>query len=76
MKTYNETQGKMTRDELIHAVNEIVIDARAKLKRLKDDDSDIAYELSCDLEEVISDFESAADYLDGLYEEIVTCLNN
>lgn len=76
MKTYNENNGKLTRDELINKINEIVIDAKAKLERLKNDDSDIAYELSCDLEQVISEFESAADYLDGIYDEVITCLNN
>lgn len=76
MKIYNENDGKMTREELIDKVAEIVIDARAKLERLKDDDSDTAYYLSMEFEEVIDKFDSVADYLDGLYDEVITCLQN
>ena len=76
MKKNNEVQATLSREELIQAINRITIDARAKLERLKNDNSDTAYELSCDFEEIINDFESAADYLDGIYEEVILCLNN
>ena len=76
MKIYNENDGTMTREELIDKVAEIVIDARAKLERLKDDDSDTAYYLSMEFEEVIDKFDSVADYLDGLYDEVIACLQN
>lgn len=76
MKIYNENDGKMTRDQLVDKVNEIVIDARAKLERLKDDDSDTAYFLSVEFEKVINKFDSISDYLDGIYDEVITCLQN
>lgn len=76
MKIYNENDGKMTREELIDKVTEIVIDAKAKLERLKNDDSDTAYYLSMEFEEVIDKFDSIADYLDGMYDEVITCLQN
>lgn len=76
MKNFNENNGKMTREELLDKINSIVIDARAKLEQLQNDDSDTAYYLSLDLEKTINQFDSIADYLDGLYDEISYCLNN
>lgn len=76
MKIYDEKYGKMSREELIYKVYEIVDDAKAKLERLKDDNSDTAYFLSVYFEKAINDFDNAADYLDGLYDEVIICLNN
>ena len=66
----------MNRDELIAMINTIVTDINKKLEALDNDDSDTAYELHEALKEAKSDFESAADYLDGVYDEVVICLNN
>jgi hypothetical protein len=76
MKKINENNGKMTREELLDKINSIVTDARAKLEQLQNDDSDTAYYLSLDLEKTINQFDSIADYLDGLYDEISYCLDN
>lgn len=76
MRIYNENDGKLTREELIDRISDIVIDARAKLERLKDDDSDTAYFLSIEFEEAIEKFDGIADYLNGIYDEVITCLNN
>jgi hypothetical protein len=76
MKKINENNGKMTREELLDKINSIVTDARAKLEQLQNDDSDTAYYLSLDLEKTINEFDSIADYLDGLYDEVRYCLDS
>lgn len=75
MNILNKKRGELTRDDIIFLIGEVVLDAREKLERLKTDDSDIAYELSQDLEEIISDFDNAGDYLDSIYDEIIPCLS-
>lgn len=75
MNILNKKRGEFTRDDIIFLIGEIVLDAREKLKRLQADDSDIAYELSQDLEEIISDFDNAGDYLDSIYDEVIPCLS-
>lgn len=75
MNILNKKRGELSRDDIIFLIGEIVLDAREKLKRLQADDSDIAYELSQDLEEIISDFDSAGDYLDSIYDEVIPCLS-
>jgi hypothetical protein len=76
MKVYNENNGKMTREQFTDMSDKLLIDARAKLERLRSDDSDTAYYLSFDLEKAINEFDSIADYLDGLYDEIICCLDS
>lgn len=75
MNILNKKRGEFTRDDIIFLIGEIVLDAREKLQRLQADDSDAAYELSQDLQELISEFDSAGDYLDSIYDEVITCLS-
>lgn len=75
MNILNKKRGELSRDDIIFLIGEIVLDAREKLKRLQADDSDIAYELAQDLEEIISDFDNAGDYLDSIYDEVIPCLS-
>lgn len=75
MNILNKKRGELTRDDIIFLIGEIVLDAREKLQRLQADDSETAYELSQDFEELISEFDSAGDYLDSIYDEVITCLS-
>lgn len=75
MNILNKKRGDLTRDDIIFLIGEVVLDAKEKLKRLQADDSDIAYELSQDLEEIISDFDNVGDYLDSIYDEVTLCLS-
>lgn len=75
MSILNKKRGEFTRDDIIFLIGEIVLDAREKLERLQADDSETAYELSQDFQELISEFDSAGDYLDSIYDEVITCLS-
>ncbi len=67
MKQFKETDGRMSVADIQHTLNNLVLDAKAKLERLEDKedelDFDFGFELVEDFKEVVSAFDSAADDL-------------